>query len=101
MQPTNPPGSGVRVAKSQPPGSRYARLRALTWEHVDLDGDPAANPPVPPHVAVWRSVRAHGDTKTERSKRTLAMPEFVADALREHRAQQSAERLRAGPRWQE
>jgi hypothetical protein len=25
---------------------------------VDLDGDPAARPPVPPHVAVWRSVRA-------------------------------------------
>jgi integrase len=67
-------------------GIRTEEARALTWEHVDLGGDPAADPPVPPNVAVWRSVRAHGDTKTERSKRTLAMPEFVADALREHRA---------------
>ena len=89
------------LALSLMTGIRTEEARALTWEHVDLDGDPAANPPVPPHVAVWRSVRAHGDTKTERSKRTLAMPEFVADALREHRAQQSAERLRAGPPWQE
>ena len=40
-------------------------------------------------------------TKTDQSKRTLAMPEFVADALREHRARQAAERLRAGPRWKE
>jgi integrase len=82
-------------------GIRTEEARALTWDHVDLDGDPAANPPVPPHVAVWRSVRAHGDTKTQRSKRTLALPAFLADALREHRTRQAAERQRAGPRWKE
>ena len=87
------------LALSLMTGIRTEEARALTWEHVDLDGDPAADPPVPPHVAVWRSVRAHGDTKTERSKRTLAMPEFVADALREHRARQATEQIRAGPRW--
>jgi integrase len=89
------------LALSLMTGIRTEEARALTWEHVDLDGDPAADPPVPPHVAVWRSVRAHGDTKTERSKRTLALPEFVADALRQHRARQAAERLGAGPRWKE
>jgi integrase len=89
------------LALSLMTGIRTEEARALTWEHVDLDGDPASDPPVPPHMAVWRSVRAHGETKTERSKRTLAMPEFVADALREHRARQAAERLQAGPRWQE
>ena len=89
------------LALSLMTGIRTEEARALTWEHVDLDGDPAANPPVPPHVAVWRSVRAHGDTKTQRSKRTLALPEFVADALRDHRARQAAERQRAGPRWKE
>jgi integrase len=35
--------------------------RAPRWQHVDLNGDPAAAPPVPPHVAVWRSVRARRD----------------------------------------
>ena len=38
-------------------GLRTEEARALRWAHVDLDGDPAARPPVPPHVAVWRSVR--------------------------------------------
>ena len=32
-------------------GSRTEEARALTWDHVDLDRDPAADPPVPPHVA--------------------------------------------------
>jgi hypothetical protein len=49
-------------------GVRTEEARALRWQHVNLDGDPAASPPVPPHVAVWRSVRAHGETKTERSR---------------------------------
>src|SRR5690242_15148447 len=51
-------------------GIRTEEARALRWVHVDLDGDPAARPPVPPHVAVWLSVRTHGETKTERSRRT-------------------------------
>ena len=38
-------------------GARTEELRALTWDHVDLDGEPNARIPVPPHVAVWRSVR--------------------------------------------
>ena len=33
-------------------GVRTEEARALRWQHVDLDGDPAASPPVPPHVAV-------------------------------------------------
>ena len=55
-------------------GLRTEEARALRWAHVDLDGDLEARPPVPPHVAVWRSVRTHGETKTERSRRTLALP---------------------------
>ncbi len=73
--------------------------RALTWEHVDLDGDPTTGPPVPPHIAVWRSVRAHGDTKTEKSKRTLRLPERAVTALRTHRARQAEQRLMAGDLW--
>jgi hypothetical protein len=54
-------------------GIRTEEAGARRWQHVNLDGDPAARPPVPPHVAVWRSVRVHGDTKTERSRRTQVM----------------------------
>jgi integrase len=43
-------------------GVRSEEARALTWDHVDLDART---------ISVWRSVRAHGDTKTNRSRRTL------------------------------
>jgi integrase len=80
-------------------GARTEELRALTWDHVDLDGDPDAVPPVPPHVAVWRSVRNSGDTKTRKSRRTLALPQRSIRALRELRSRQDTERAVAGPRW--
>jgi integrase len=82
-------------------GIRTEEARALRWQHVDLDGDPAASPPVPPHVAVWRSVRVHGETKTERSRRTLGLPVAAVEALRALRETQADERLLAGERWQD
>src|SRR5712672_2179362 len=81
-------------------GLRTEEARALRWAHVDLDGDPAARPPVPPYVAVWRSVRAHGETKTERSRRTLGIPAAAVQALGALRESQAEERLEAGDGWQ-
>jgi integrase len=72
-------------------GIRTEEARALRWEHVDF-GDPVANPPVPASAAVWRSVRSHGDTKTEKSRRTLALPQMAVNALWAHKEQQVAER---------
>jgi integrase len=92
---------GAYVVLSLLAGVRTEEARALTWDHVDLDGDPAAEPAVPSHVAVWRSVRAHGDTKTEKSRRTLALPERAVEALREHRRRQAEQRLLAGEVWQD
>ncbi len=82
-------------------GLRTEEARALHWAYVDLDGDSAARPPVPPHVAVWRSVRAHGETKTERSRRTLALPAAAVQALRAWSGSQADERLAAGDDWQD
>ncbi|HEV3289126.1 MAG TPA: site-specific integrase, partial [Streptosporangiaceae bacterium] len=82
-------------------GIRTEEARALRWAHVDLDGDPAARPPVPPHVAVWRSVRVHGETKTERSRRTLGLPAVAVEALRAWAGSQDGERLAAGDGWQD
>ena len=73
-------------------GIRSEEARALTWDHVDLDAGT---------VSVWRSVRAHGDTKTQRSRRTLKLPEVVVGVLREHRERQDGERDNAGPLWHE
>jgi len=67
-----------------------------TWK-----GDPGAIRPVPPSVAVWRSVRQGGDTKTVKSRRTLALPQTAIQALREHHKQQAEDRLAAGALWQD
>ena len=82
-------------------GIRTEEARALRWAHVDLDGDQAAKPAVPPHVAVWRSVRTHGETKTERSRRTLGLPQVAVQALRAWSGLQADERLAAGEGWQD
>ena len=82
-------------------GCRTEEARALRWDHVDLDGNPDAKPPVPPHIAVWRSVRSHGDVKTQKSRRTLRMPMAVADALKAHKAKQAEDRLLAGDLWRD
>ncbi|MFD9904536.1 tyrosine recombinase XerC [Streptomyces sp. NPDC059063] len=103
---------GVLVAAEESPmyayitvslltGGRTEELRPLTWEHVDLEGDPEAEPAVPPHIAVWRSVRRTGDTKTRKSRRTLALPGRAIDALKVQRERQRLQRVAAGDRWRE
>ena len=82
-------------------GARTEELRALTWTHVDLAGRPAADPPVPPSIRVWRSVRATGDTKTRKSRRTLGLPARCVTALVAHREQQHAMIRNAGKKWQD
>jgi integrase len=79
-------------------GIRTEEARALRWEHVDF-GNPVANPPVPASAAVWRSVRSHGDTKTDKSRRTLALPEMAVTALCAYQKQQTSERAAAGLTW--
>jgi len=80
-------------------GARTEELRALTWNHLDLEGDTKAIPPTPPSIQLWRSVRASGETKTKRSRRTLELPALCVDALRQHRHHQLGQRIRMGERW--
>jgi integrase len=82
-------------------GVRTEEARELHWDRVDLDGKPDAARPVPPSVAVWHSVRQGGDTKTAKSRRTLALPQAAVQALREHRKQQAEDRLAAGTLWRD
>jgi integrase len=73
-------------------GIRTEEARALRWDHVDLDAG---------SIAVWRSVRLGGDTKTAKSRRTLGLPQAVVEALREHRVRQDEEKVAAGELWRE
>ncbi|NUT23806.1 MAG: tyrosine-type recombinase/integrase [Hamadaea sp.] len=82
-------------------GARTEEMRALTWRHVDMGGRPEGDPPTPPSVEVWRSVRTDGDTKTRKSRRSLALPNRCVDALARLRVRQAQERATAGDRWHE
>jgi integrase len=80
------------VVLSQLVGVRTEEARAITWDEVDLKAGA---------VAVHRSVRVKGDTKTRKSQHVLKLPTKVVQALRQHHAHQAAERLAAGEMWQE
>jgi len=91
-------------------GIRTEEARALSWSHVVAwVEDESVWMPVTESgfdhtrfaIYVWRSVRADGDTKTEKSRRTLELPTEAAEALREHRARQARERLSAGTAWKD
>jgi integrase len=82
-------------------GARTEEMRALQWSHVDIDGDPDADPPRPPSLDVWRSVRESGDTKTKKSRRTLGLAQLAVEALHRRQAKQVVQRERAGSRWKD
>jgi len=77
-------------------GLRQGEALGLQWKDVDFDsGD----------IRITRQLqRIHGspqlvEPKTERSRRTLAMPPMIALALNDHRERQEKERAMAGARW--
>ena len=82
-------------------GGRTEELRELRWDQVDLIGKPEATPSVLPSVQVRPSDRVGGDTKTRKSRRTLALPKRCVAVLRLQRAAQEEARAKAGSSWAE
>jgi integrase len=78
-------------------GIRTEEARALTWDRVHLQ----SKGEMPPHIEVWRSVRASGDTKTRKSRRTLRLPTQAVEVLKAHKISQAKDRLAAGQLWQD
>lgn len=79
-------------------GLRQAEILGLSWSDIDLDKE---------QLTVRTTLqRINGELhflepKTARSRRTLAFPEMVADALRAHWGRQIEEMLDAGTEWKE
>ena len=80
---------------------RRGEAFGLRWRGVDLDAR---------RLRVNRTLGlgldAEGEprfepTKTVKSNRTVRIPGFAVDALRDHRRRQIEERLFAGPRWRD
>jgi integrase len=89
-------------------GLRTEEVRALRWDHVTARVDDQWLPATITRfdceqlaVFVWRSVRVHGETKTERSRRTLELPRIAVNALSGWRLAQADECLTAGTLWQD
>jgi len=80
-------------------GIRTEEARAMRWEHITFGG-PDADPQVPTGAAVWCSVRSRGDTKIDKSRQTLALPQMAVDALRVHNIRSSKPQTVAQPRRQ-
>jgi len=76
-------------------GARRGELLYLRWTAVDLD---AAEVTFGGSTAVVRGRRVEGTTKGGRS-RTVSLDRETVAVLREHRRQQTEERLAAGSAW--
>jgi integrase len=78
-------------------GMRVGELRALKWEDLNLE-----DASLQVH-ATLRYLPAHGltreEAKTAHSRRRIALPTTVVEALRTHRTRQAEERLRLGEAW--
>ncbi|GAB3236385.1 site-specific integrase [Glycomyces halotolerans] len=97
------------VALSMFTGVRTEEARPLKWEHTHLNpvkGERCScgrvhRETLPAHVEVWRSVRVSGDTKTEKSRRTVALPAYVVRILSEYRAKLIEDRKRNHHKWED
>jgi integrase len=78
-------------------GLRRGEVLALKWEDLDLERGALY---VRRALEETRSGLAFKEPKTNRF-RAVVLPPVVVEVLREHRRAQVAERLKAGPSWQD
>jgi integrase len=77
-------------------GLRQGELLALRWEDVDLE---TGRLRVRHSLANVDGKLTLQEPKTDRSRRSLILPDAVATALRAHRTRQKMDQLVAGSRW--
>ena len=79
-------------------GLRQGEALGLRWEDVDLDGGTLHD-----RTALQRIDGAYRlvEPKTNRSRRTLALPETAAAALWAHYTRQQDAQAEAGPNWED
>jgi len=75
-------------------GLRQGEVLGLRWKDVNLDTGTLTV-----RMQLQRGSGVLVEPKTDRSRRTLALPTMTVDALKQHRKRQAEERLRAGAQW--
>jgi integrase len=88
---------GAMVVVSAAMGLRLGEVPGLTWADIDLETRALQ---VRQQIQDLKGELSLVPLKTKNSRRTLAMPAIVVDALKARRVAQPGERLRAGATWQ-
>jgi integrase len=79
-------------------GLRLGELRGLRWRDVDFEGSALS---IQQTLSQVEAGLVFAPTKTHRSRRRVSIPASMVEVLRRHRAEQTGQRLKAGPAWQE
>ena len=78
-------------------GMRRGELLALRWRDVDLSTSRAT---ISQALEQTKEGVRFKTPKTDRSRRTIALPKFAVDALETHRKEQAEQRLKLGPAYE-
>lgn len=77
-------------------GLRLGELLGLRWEDVDFENSVIR---IRRQLQTVDGVRTLREPKTQKSRRTIPLPDSIMTALREQRNSQRIERLQAGGKW--
>lgn len=82
-------------------GMRRGELLGLRWAMIDLESKQLrinkTASYIPDDAGHYKTVERAGKTKA--SRRAIALPQFVVDALKVHKVRQLEQRLQAGAKW--
>ena len=84
-------------------GMRRGELLALKWQDLDLERRVLQVRRILTRIPSKLSGRGFEETepKTERGRRSILLPPFVVEALKQHRIRQLEAKLKVGPAWQD
>lgn len=78
---------------------RHGEIMALHWRDVDLEGMRLSIQWTVTHD--WTEGYIESDPKSKKSRRSVQLPRFVAQALLRHKEKQLEQKRKAGERWEE
>lgn len=84
-------------------GMRRGELLALKWQDLDLEQGTLQVRRILTRIPSKLPGKGYeeAEPKTDKGRRSIALPSFAAEALKQHRLRQIEAKLKAGPVWQD